>query len=317
MVMDNAYLVFICEDFFYMWFKNLTVFRFAEPFSPTIESLAKQLEQHAFQPCPSHQPNAAGWVPPLGRKALDLVHVVAGRVLLCLRIEEKVLPVSVLNQMVAERVASIEDQRRQPVGRREKREMRDELFQRLLPHALTRGRCSYAYLDPAGGWLVVDSASARGVEEITGLLRKSLGTLPIVPLEVKQSVTAIMTGWLAEGRPPAEFDFGDSCELREPGDAGGVVRCRGQDLTGDEMRGHLAAGKRAARLGLSWNDRVAFVLDESLVIRRLQFLDVVRESLRDSATDSAEAVFDAEYALMTAELALLLPRLLELFGGEA
>ena len=30
-----------------------------------------------------------------------------------------------------------------------------------------------------------------------------------------------------------------------------------------------------------------------------------------------EAIFDAEFALMTGELALLAPRLLDVFGGEA
>ncbi|MCB1769783.1 MAG: recombination-associated protein RdgC [Candidatus Competibacteraceae bacterium] len=53
------------------------------------------------------------------------------------------------------------------------------------------------------------------------------------------------------------------------------------------------------------------------MVRRLQFLDVVRESLPENTMDSREAAFDAEFTLMTGELALLLPRLLELFGGEA
>ena len=88
-------------------------------------------------------------------------------------------------------------------------------------------------------------------------------------------------------------------------------------MTGDEIRGHLEAGKQVTQLGLIWSERVAFVLDEALVIRRLRFLDVVRETLRESGTDSPEAIFDAEFALMTGELALLLPRLLEVFGGEA
>lgn len=300
-----------------MWFKNLTLFRLVERFSPTPEALAARLAQRAFQPCPAFQPNSAGWAPPLGRKALDLVHVVAGRLLLCLRIEEKVLPTSVLNQAVAERVAVVEDQRQRPVRRKEKQELRDQLLQELLPRALIHSRHGYAYLDTVDGWLVVDSASPRGVEEIAGILRKTLDTLPIASPEVRQSVAATMTAWLAEGRAPAGFEFGDVCELRETGEAGGVVRCRGQDLTGDEIRGHLAAGKQVTRLGLIWNGRVAFVLDEALVVRRLRFLDVVRESLRDTATDSPEAVFDAEFALMVGELALLLPRLLELFGGEA
>lgn len=300
-----------------MWFKNLTLFRLVEPFSLMAGTLATRLEQHAFQPCPSQQPSAAGWVPPLGRKALDLVHSVAGRLLLCLRTEEKVLPTSVLNQAVAERAAVIEDQQRRLVRRKEKQEIRDQLLQELLPRALTRSRYGYAYLDTVDGWLVVDSASPRGVEEITGALRKTLESLLIAPLKVRQSPAAVMTAWLIEGRTPAEFALGDSCELRAAAEDGGVVRCRGQDLTGEEIGGHLTAGKQVTRLGLNWSGRLAFVLDEALVVRRLQFLDVVRESLRDTATDSPEAVADAEFALMTGELALLLPRLLELFGGEA
>jgi recombination associated protein RdgC len=299
-----------------MWFKSLTLFRLIEPFSLSFERLAEQLEHRAFQLCLSHQPSAAGWVPPLGRKALDLVHVVAGRSLLCLRTDEKVLPANVLNQLAAERAAEIEDRERRLVRGKEKRELRERLLEELLPRALTRSRRGYAYLDPAAGWLVVDSASPRAVEEITGFLRGSLGDLPVAPPKVRLSPAAVMTAWLAEGRAPADFGFGDSCELREPGEAGGVVRCRGQDLAGDEIRAHLAAGKQVVRLGLVWNDRVALVLDEGLIVRRLQFLDVVRESLPDSSDDSA-AAFDAEYALMTGELALLLPRLLELFGGEA
>lgn len=300
-----------------MWFKNLTLFRLVEPFSPTVEMLAERLERHVFQPCPSYQPSAAGWVPPLGRKAVDLVHSVAGKSLLCLRTEEKVLPVSVLNQVVVERIAGIEDQQRRPVRRREKQELRDQILQELLPRALTRNRHGYAYLDPTGGWLVVDSASPRGVEEITGLLRKTLDTLPIAPPKVKRSVTAVMTAWLTEGRAPTEFGLGDSCELRETGESGGIVRCRGQDLTGDEIGGHLAAGKQVTRLGLIWGGKVEFVLDEALVVRRLRFLDVVRESAALSRGDSPEAVFDAEFALMTGELTGLLPQLLDLFGGEA
>lgn len=299
-----------------MWFKNLTLFRFTEPFPLSAETLANRLEQYSFQPCPSYQPSAAGWVPPVGPKAADLLHIANGRLLLCLRTEEKVLPAAAINQMVAERVLVIEEQQQRSVRRRERQELRDQTVQELLPRALTRSRYGYAYLDPSGGWLVVDSASPRGVEELTGRLRKTLDSLPIAPPKMKKPVTPVMTGWLAAGQAPAAFSLGDVCELQEGGESGGVVRCRGQDLTSEEIRAHLDAGKQVTRLGLSWNDRVAFVLDESLVIRRLHFLDVVRESLQGTATDSPEAVFDAEFALMTGELGLMLPQLLELFGGE-
>lgn len=298
-----------------MWFRNLTLFRLVEPVSLDAEVLAVRLESRAFQPCPSHQPSATGWTAPLGRKARDVIHATAGRWLICLRTEEKLLPAIVINQALAEQIAVIEDDQRRSVRRREKQELREQLVHELLPRALTRSRRSYAYLDTANGWLVVDSASPGRVEELTETLRNTLDSLPIAPPRVKESPAMVMTAWLAAGQAPADFTFGDVCELQEGGDHGGVVRCRGQDLTGDEIRAHLDAGKQVVRLGLIWNERIAFVLDETLVIRRLQFLDVIHESLRDGA-NSAAALFDAEFALMTGELALLLPRLLELFGGE-
>ena len=164
-----------------MWFRNLTPFRLVEPLPLNAEALTARLESHAFQPCLSHQPSSTGWTAPLGRKARDLIHAVAGRWLFCLRTEEKLLPAMVINQELAERVAVIEDEQRRPVRRREKQELREQLVHELLPRALTRSRRSYAYLDTASGWLVVDSASSRMVEELTGTLRKTLDSLPIAP----------------------------------------------------------------------------------------------------------------------------------------
>lgn len=300
-----------------MWFKNLTWLRLMEPLPVDGETLAARLQRHAFQPCPTHLASATGWIAPLGRKAVDLVHGVNGRWLVCLRTDEKILPAMVVNQTLTERIAAIEDQEGRPVRRREKQDLRDRLVQELLPRALIRGRLGYAYLDPAAGWLVVDSASGRGVEEMTGMLRKALDSLPVAPPRAAWSPTEVMTAWVAEGGAPPEFALGDACELRDDSGTGGVVRCRGQDLTGDEMRGHLQAGKRVTRLGLIWDGRVSFILDEALVVRRLRFLDIVQESSRDTAATSPEAVFDSEFALMSAELAALWPRLLEQFGGQA
>ena len=93
-----------------MGLKNLTLLRLLEPFPFTAETLAARLGGYAFQPCPSHQPSIAGWTPPLGRKATELVHVVNGRLLLCLRTEEKLLPAMVINQAVDERIAVTEEQ---------------------------------------------------------------------------------------------------------------------------------------------------------------------------------------------------------------
>lgn len=133
--------------------------RLTEPFSFTAATLAARLNQDAFQPCASYQPSTAGWVPPLGRKAVDLAHEV-NRCLLLVCAPRK----SCYRRWSSIRrwpngLALIEDRRQRMVRQREKQELREQLVQELLPRALNRSRQSYAYIDSVNGWLVVDSAT--------------------------------------------------------------------------------------------------------------------------------------------------------------
>ncbi len=298
-----------------MWFKNLTVFQFSEPFLLTAEALTVRLESAPFRPCGSQEWVSYGWTPALGRHAQTLVHSVNGCLLFCLRAEEKILPMGVIKEAVETKVAEIEQREQRAVRRKERETLRDEVVQDLLPRAFTRTRETRAYLDIQGGWLVVDSVSRKGVEELTGLLRKTLGSLPITPLRVAQDPVTVMTAWLAAEAPPDGLRWEDECELRDHADEGGVVRCKGQDLVSDEIRAHLQAGKQITRLALTWADRLAFVLAEDLSVRRLRFLDLIQEQLHDLEADTEEQIADAEFALMSGELGQLLPRLLEVFGG--
>ncbi len=295
-----------------MWFKNLTLFRFAEPFTLSAKTLAEKLAQAVFYPCTSQAVNSYGWVPPLGRKATDLVHATGSCLLVCLKTEEKVLPAAVIKEIVADKVVEIEEREQRTVRRPEQQQLREEVLQALLPRALTRSQRHYAYIDTRGGWLVVDSANRQVVERLTSTLRRTLGSLPITPLRVASAPARVMTDWLAENALADDFALADECELQDRDAEGGVVRCRGQDLSSIEILTHLQAGKQVTRLALTWQQRIAFVLTEELGLRRLRFLDVVKEQL--DKTDHAEQLFDAQFALMTGELAVFLPRLLAVFG---
>ncbi len=298
-----------------MWFKNLTCFRFMEPVTWHAEAFADTLSQTAFVPCTSLALSSAGWVPPLGASATDLVHAVNGCWLFCLQKEEKILPATVIREAVAQRVAEIEAQEFRTVRRGEKENIREDIVQELLPRAFTHYRRHYAYIDVSGRWLIIDSAARKSVEELTDLLRRGLGSLPIVPLRVAKGPSLVMTSWLASNQLASDFSLTDECELRDEGEEGGVVRCKGQDLSGEEIRVHLQAGKQVTRLGLSWNGYISFLLTEELGLRRLRFLNVVTEQLPDS--EAAEQVFDAQFVLMTGVVREFLPRLLTVFGGEA
>jgi len=296
-----------------MWFKNLSLFRFTGALDADPATLTEALAAFAFHPVGSHESRSLGWSPPLPGSEM-LYHGVEGALLLTLRTEEKLLPPAVVREALVERVELIEARDQRQVRRRERAQLHEEIIRELLPRAFSRSRWDSAYLDPRNHWLVVDSASARMVETLTGLLRQSLGSLPIAPLRTRDAPASILTNWLRDN-PPAELELGDECELRE-GDEGGVVRLRGLDLQADEVMRHLDAGMQVTRLALSWRDRLGFTLGEDLLVRKLRFLEVVREALDDVHTDDARQLLDAEATLMVGELRELLAVLPGWFGGE-
>lgn len=299
-----------------MWFKNLTLFRLAESFSVTAEELSACLRKASFQPCASRELISYGWVTPLGPRASEFVHASTGYMLFCLQAEERILPGAVVRDAVQAKVAEIEERQGRQVRPGEKRSIREEVLYDMVPRAFTRRRQTYAYIDPRRGWLIIDGVGRRMVEELTRLLRDGLGSLPIRPPAVVNSPAMVMTSWLDHGDLMAGFVLGEECELRDGREAAGIVRCRGQDLSGPEIQAHLQAGKQATRLALIWNERIAFILGEDLSIRKLRFLDLVKEQLDSGDDDTAEAVFDAQFILMCEELSQVLPAMLEAFGGE-
>ncbi len=300
-----------------MWFRNARIFRFTKPFDISAETLEEKLQADAFKPCGPQETNRQGWVPPLGKHGETLVHSANGYHLIALRKEEKILPGPVVKEAVEERAEAIEVEQGRKVRKKEKEEIKEQVMLEMLPQAFSRNRRCFAYLAPQDGVLIVDAGSAKQAEDLASTLRKSLGSLPVRPPAVEQAPAFTFTGWLNESiEHPATIELGSECELKDPSEDGGVVRCKGLDLKADEIRNHLEAGMQVTKLALTWDDNVSFVLDEELGIRRLKFGETLQDQLDDVDADDAMAKFDAAFTIMTLELSRLIPGLLEALGGE-
>lgn len=299
-----------------MWFKNLRAYRLTSPFELTAEQLEEQLGSSEFQPCAKSQPLAVGWVPPLGDQSGLLVHAANGRFLLSIKREEKLLPSTVVREQLEEKVAHIESEEARKVYRKERLTLKDEIIQDCLPRAFSRSSRTFAFIDTKTSWIFVDAASAARAEELLNLLRDSIGSFPVVLPQVNQAPSATMTGWLTHQNLPDDFALGEECELREPGDEGGVVRCRGVDLLSEEVETHLSAGKLVARLSLSWQERMSLVIAEDLCLRRLKFSDELLKENDEIPDTELAARLDADFALMSEAVVGLQERVIALFGGE-
>ncbi|HEY5718962.1 MAG TPA: recombination-associated protein RdgC [Gammaproteobacteria bacterium] len=298
-----------------MWFKNLQLFRLLEPVALEPAELEERLAALAFRDCGSLEFSSDGWAPPLGPLGEQLVHAAGGFLLLCACRQEKLLPAGVINEFAADEVAALERQRGGlKLPRRDRQAVREAIVTKLLPQALPRNRRTWAVLDQRGGWLWVDSSTPARAEELVTLLREALGSLKAAPPQAPLGPATMLTRWLGGDGLPGAFTLGDACELRDPTDKGRVVRCRGMDLSSEEVQGHLASGMQAVRLALLWHDRLAFSVDAELAVRGLQFTDIVRDEAEDVAADSELERFDADFALMSLELARFIPELLAAFG---
>ena len=66
-------------------------------------------------------------------------------------------------------------------------------------------------------------------------------------------------------------------------------------------------------LALTWNDRISFVLTESFQIKRLAFLDILKESAEQAENEDER--FDIDFALMTGETNLMIQAIFSALGG--
>ncbi len=299
-----------------MWFKNLTIFRLTESFLLSTEELEQKLATLAFHHCGPHEEFSLGWTSPLGKSGQQLTHSSNGFIMLCGKKEERVLPSAVINELVQEKISEKEDQQARKLSKKERTEIKDEIIFDSLPKAFTFSRKIYLYIDPKDGYVIVDSASTKSAEDILSLLRKSLGSLPAIPLSTINKPSTVMTDWLLTQQVPSGIIIEDECELRSPEESGSIIRCKRHDLTLPEIKNHLDSGKEAIKLAVSWEERLSFIIDENLAIKRLRFLELIQDQVSDIEVNDAAAQFDVDFSIMSAELANFIPRLLDLFGGE-
>ncbi len=294
-------------------FKNLTIYRIGQGWAATVSEIEAELDKARFVECGATQQKSSGWVEPRGEAHAPLVEMVDGQLLLKLMTEQRVVPGAVIKKRTEEIAAQIEEQTGRKPGKKQIKDLKEQALHELLPMAFTKQSVTRVWIAPKDQLLVLDTGSQSKADEVVTLLIKSFDGLALSLLQTEMSPAAAMTHWLGTGEAPYGFSIDRECELKSQDEMKSVVRYARHPLDTDEVKQHIVSGKVPTRVGMTWRDRVSFILTESLQLKKVAFLDVVFEGA--VAVDKGET-FDADAAITTGELSQLIPDLLDALGGE-
>ncbi len=298
-----------------MWFKQLQLLQLTDALKTPLPTLLEKLELLAFKPCFPSMPVSIGWVAPVDEIDSPLARSLNGCIMLCLQIEEKILPASVVRYELHEKIKAIELMEGRKVYHKEKLSMKDEITLTLLPRAFSRYTKLYGYIDTRHQWLVIDTNNEKKAEQFISLFKKSV-TEKVHPFDLKK-LAPIITLWLKDQNYSSDFSIEKSCVLQDPHQQSRIIRCQHQDLFAASIQGLIKEGCEAKKLALSWQDRVNFVLTDTFALSSIKYLEEITSQAGEMEAETKQQQFDVDFLIMMETLALLLKDLLSLVASPA
>ncbi|AIL32737.1 recombination-associated protein RdgC [Basilea psittacipulmonis] len=286
-----------------MWFKNLKVYRLTKDWNFDLEGLKKALSNKTFVPGEFSDNKNDGWMP-VFKSDDSIVHHVNGQYFLKFCSETKLLPASVIRQVAAQKAQEIEERQGFKPGRKQMKEIRDEVEFTLRPQAFSIFRYLSVWIDPINRWLVIDTASASKADAVIATLSDSLSPLPLEMVELKRSPTSAMSEWLLE-EAPSKFTIDSDAELTSINESRAKIRYVHHRLDDPQIKTLLQTDKCCTKLALTWKDKVSFLLTDNGDIKRVFPIDILEEDEYHSDMDEVER-YDVAMTLMATELSQLL-----------
>ena len=293
--------------------KNIIAYTFNKPFSTSQADLELALSDLEFSPCGSQDISKFGFTSALGDKGGSLVHEYNGRFMVCATKESKMLPSQVIKSELDKMVSNIELAEGRKVTKKEKSSLKDEIITTLLPRAFTKQSQTRALILPELNMVLVDSSSASKAEELLALLRKALGSLPVVCLEFNNPVSEVLTKWVSASEVGNYFEMLNEAEL--VGDDKDIAKFKNQDLTEQEVIDHVLQGKSVNKLALKFTDSIEFIMQSDNSIKRIKFSEEFMAGNDGAGIDDEYDRLDADFIMVTIGVIELIKALTCSFGG--
>lgn len=294
-------------------FRSVRFYRLSSDWPESEQALSERLALSAFHPCGAYAEQSAGWEPPAGDAAPGLARRVTGADLLRLRHQSRLLPAAAIEDALETRVEEYRARTQEEPSRRERRRLKQQVRDELLPKALLKSERTQGLALGGDGLIAVDTLSAPRAERFLDHLRAPLGSLDVAPLEFDRPYAELLTR-IFLGDAPRGFVLGRECRMQDPADAKATVRCSDMDLADATVRKHVKDGMRLTHLGVEFGNVLGCVIDQNGGIGKLRLLGA--DAAREADDEDPLAMLDAEIALLAGTLRQLIAALGQALGAN-
>lgn len=292
-------------------FRNVRYYRFDSGWPTSEDDVSAALETAAFQACGPFTERSSGWIPVYSDAGNKLARRVSGAELIKLRSQSRVLPAAAVNEELENRIEEFQQRMKEAPSAREKRRLKAEARDELMPKALLKSDKVCGFVDIKEKLIAIDARQASSAERFLRRLSATVNPANVRPLQFQNPVVDLLTR-IFLGNAPGQFVVGRECRMQDAADSGSVVRWSNFDLSDKAIRDHIAGGMRLTHLAIEYDNILSCVIDENAVISKVRFL-----GLDDDQGDELEplARFDAEFVLASGTLRNLIADLKKALNG--
>ena len=292
-------------------FRNVRFFHLDGDWPDSEEAVSERLSKSAFEPCGPLTERRSGWEPIDAESSDSLARRVNGADLLKLRSQSRVLPAAAINEGLEKRIEEYQARMNERPPAREKRRLKAETRDELLPKAMLKSDRIRGFVDPGQKLLGIDAAQNAAAERFLLHLRKPFDDVTFKPMKFGRPVEELLTK-IFFGSAPGQFALGRECRMQDPAEPRSVVRWADFDLNDRTIKDHVANGMRLTHLAIVYDNILGCVLDEDGVITKMRFLGADDDGNDD---DDQLTRMDAEFVLMTGTLRHMLADMKKLLRG--
>lgn len=281
---------------------------------PVVE--LEKLMEHQFKSIGDAEEFSVGWqsvFPDNDAKKDELIHSVNGDLkIIALRIDSKVIPGDSVKQLVKQKIKELEAQEGGPIGKKRQNELKDQVIFELLPRALVKTSVIKALLDYQHHRIIVDGSSSAA-EKLLSHLRKTIGSLPVIPLKTANDPSGVMTHWLAE-KTPTTVKLDNNALLFSVETEQSKVQLKNVDLLSQEVVNHINNGYRVDKISICWAEKLNVTIDKALSFKSIKLTDIAMEGVDRDADNEVEE-FDANVLLFNGVFSEFFDDAMQWFGG--